>query len=48
MAVVEYWRYDEIDLVKNVIGGSIVTTLLLLDRIYKFSDKIKKKLTFLK
>lgn len=48
MTVVEYWRYDEIDLAKNVIGGIIVTTLLLFDRIYKLSDKIKKKLTFIK
>lgn len=48
MIIVEYWRYDEIDFVKNVIGGVIVTTLLLLDKIYKFSDKIKKKLTFIK
>lgn len=48
MTVVEYWRYDEIDLAKNIIGGIIVTTLLLLDKIYKFSDKIKKRLTFIK
>ena len=40
--------YDKIAIEKNIVGGAILTVLVLLDKIYKFSDKIKRMLTFIK
>jgi glycopeptide antibiotics resistance protein len=48
MTAFEFWIYDKIDIQKNLIGGGILAFLILLDRKYKFLDKIKKKLTFIK
>ncbi|MBI9057868.1 MAG: hypothetical protein JEZ01_08835 [Labilibaculum sp.] len=44
----EFWIYDWVKIEKNIIVGVTVSILLLLDKIYKFSDKIKQKLTFIK
>ncbi|MDE5419215.1 hypothetical protein L3049_14540 [Labilibaculum sp. DW002] len=44
----EFWIYDWVKIEKNIIVGLTVSILLLLDKIYKFSDKIKQKLTFIK
>ena len=48
LTVFDFFYSDGIDIVRVVITGGIVTFLLLLDKIYKFSDKIKQKLTFIK
>ena len=44
----EFWVYDRIAIEKNIIGGVIVSIMILLDKKYKFSDKIRRKLTFIK
>lgn len=44
----EFWIYDWVKIEKNIIVGVTVSILLLLDKICKFSDKIKQKLTFIK
>jgi hypothetical protein len=44
----EFFRYDRIAIEKNIIGGVIVSILILLDKRYKFSDKVVRMLTFIK
>ena len=48
MTAFEFWIYDKIDIQKNLIGGGILAFLILLDRKYKFTNKIKRMLTFIK
>tara|TARA_R110001583_G_scaffold7286_1_gene36271 strand:+ start:3340 stop:3549 length:210 start_codon:yes stop_codon:yes gene_type:complete len=48
MTAFEFWIYDEIDIQKNLIGGGVLAFLILLDRKYKFSERIKRMLTFIK
>jgi len=48
MTAFEFWIYDKIDIQKNLIGGGVLAFLILLDRKYKFTNKIKRMLTFIK
>ncbi len=46
--VFDFFYHDEIDFIKSIITSGIITFLLLLDKRYKFSDKITRMLTFIK
>lgn len=46
--VFEFLIYDRIAIEKNIIVGVIVSILILLDKKYKFSDKVVRMLTFIK